>query len=172
MKSLVIAVAIVFLSSAAVFAQEGQNHTTPKTFTADFINAQGQNVGTATLSETAHGVKIVLNLKDLPPGEHLMHIHAHPTCQPPDFESAGPHFNPAAAHLPKGVTAGDIPNFVLTVHADGTAHETTIAPYVSLGDEPNSVFSNGGTALVIHAIAQHVSASAPPRIACAVISRP
>jgi superoxide dismutase, Cu-Zn family len=172
MKSLAIAVTIVLFSSAAVFAQEGQNHPAPKAFTADFINAQGQNVGTATLSETSHGVKIVLNLKDLPPGEHLMHIHAHPKCEPPDFESAGPHFNPSAAHLPKGVTAGDIPNFVLTVHADGTAHETTIAPYVSLGDEPNSVFSNGGTALVIHAIAQHVSASAPPRIACAVISKP
>lgn len=172
MKSLAIAVALVLIASAAVFAQEGQNHSASRSFTADFINAQGQNVGTATLSETPRGVKIVLNLKDLPPGEHLMHIHAHPKCDAPDFESAGPHFNPAAAHLPKGVTAGDIPNFVLSVRADGTAHETTLAPYVSLGDEANSVFSNGGTALVIHAIARHVSASAPPRIACAVISKP
>lgn len=172
MKSLAIAVAFIFASSAAVYAQEGQNHSAPKAVTADFINAQGQNVGTATLSETSQGVKITLNLKDLPPGEHLMHIHAHGKCDPPDFESAGPHFNPAAANLPKGVTAGDIPNFQLHVHTDGTAHTTTLAPYVSLGDEPNSVFSNGGTALVIHAIAQHVSASAPPRIACAVITKP
>lgn len=172
MKSLAIVVAFGFLSSAAVYAQEGQNHSASKAVTVGFINAQGQNVGTATLSETSQGVKIVLNLKDLPPGENLMHIHAHPSCQPPDFESAGPHFNPASAHLPKGVTAGDIPNFVLTVHTDGTAHATTIAPYVSLGDQPNSLFSNGGTALVIHAIAQHVSASAPPRLACAVVSRP
>ena len=172
MKSLAIAVAFVFLSSASVFAQEGQNHSAAKSFTAEFINAQGQNVGTATLSETSQGVKITLNLKDLSPGEHLMHIHARAKCDPPDFETAGPHFNPAAANLPKGVTAGDIPNFLLSVHADGTAHQTTIAPYVSLGGEPNSVFSNGGTSLVIHAIAQHVSASAPPRIACAVITRP
>ena len=66
--------------------------------------------------------------------------------------------------------AGDIPNFVLTVGADGTAHQHT-APYVTLGSESNSVFSNGGTSIVIHAVAGEVSASAPPRIACGVITK-
>ena len=49
--------------------------------------------------------------------------------------------------------AGDIPNFVLTVDADGTAHATTTAHYVTLVSDNNSVFSNGGTSLVIHAVA-------------------
>ncbi len=105
-----------------------------------------------------------------------MHIHQFAKCEPPDFKSAGPHFNPAGAshgeHGPTGLPAGDIPNFVLTVAADGTAHTNVIAPSVTLGTESNSVFSNGGTSLVIHAVAVEVSASAPPRIACGVIAKP
>src|SRR5208282_5444273 len=126
--------------------------------------------------DSPQGVKIKLDIKNLPPGPHLMHIHEFPKCDPPDFKSAGAHFNPTGAshdgHGPTGMPAGDIPNFVLTVAADGTAHTSTIAPYVTLGNESNSVFSNGGTALVFHAVAGHVSASAPPRIACGVIARP
>jgi superoxide dismutase, Cu-Zn family len=101
-----------------------------------------------------------------------MHIHQFAKCETPDFKSAGPHFNPTEGeHSPTGMMAGDIPNFVLTVSADGTAHTTTTAPYVTLGSESNSVFSNGGTSLVIHAVAGEVSASAPPRIACGVITK-
>ena len=101
-----------------------------------------------------------------------MHIHQFAKCEIPDFKSAGPHFNAAGAdHNPTGMMAGDIPNFVLTVDADGTAHASTTAPYVTLGSESNSVFSNGGTSLVIHAMAGEVSASASPRIACGVITK-
>jgi len=34
--------------------------------------------------------------------------------------------------------AGDIPNFVLTMDADGTAHATTTAHYVTLVSDNNS----------------------------------
>ncbi|HEX9254521.1 MAG TPA: hypothetical protein VF938_03210, partial [Candidatus Angelobacter sp.] len=37
-------------------------------------DAQGKNVGTATLSPAAKGVAIKLNLHDLPPGEHAIHV--------------------------------------------------------------------------------------------------
>jgi Cu-Zn family superoxide dismutase len=162
---------IVFFS-VALFAQEGQKHAAAKSVTVDIINAEGHSVGTAVLSESQHGVKITLNVKNLPPGPHLMHIHQFAKCETPDFKSAGPHFNtPDGEHSHPGMMAGDIPNFVLTVGADGTAHTTTTAPYVTLGSESNSVFSNGGTSLVIHAVAGEVSASAPPRIACGVIAK-
>ncbi|MGA8221362.1 MAG: superoxide dismutase family protein [Candidatus Acidiferrales bacterium] len=166
----------LLLSGAAVFAQDAPKHAAAKPVNVDIINAEGHSVGTAVLSEAQHGVKITLAIKDMPPGAHLMHIHEFPECVPPDFKSAGAHFNPSGAshdgHGPAGPPAGDIPNFVLTVAADGTAHTSVIAPYVTLGNEPNSVFTNGGTALVFHAVAGHVSASAPPRIACGIIARP
>jgi Cu-Zn family superoxide dismutase len=164
------------LSIVAVFAQESQKHGISRPVTVDIINAKGQSVGTAILSESPHGVRIKLDIKNLPPGTHLMHIHQFAKCEPPDFKSAGAHFNPTgtshAEHGPTGISAGDIPNFVLTVAADGTAHTSVIAPSVTLGTDSNSVFSNGGTSLVIHAVAVEVSASAPPRIACGVITKP
>ncbi|HTV60492.1 MAG TPA: superoxide dismutase family protein [Verrucomicrobiae bacterium] len=167
--------ALLLLSGAAVFAQESPKHSSPKPVTVEIINTRGHSIGTAELSQTAHGVKISLTVRDLPPGPHLMHIHEFPKCEPPDFKSAGPHFNSSGAaagnHAPTGVMAGDIPNFVLTVAADGTAHATTIAPYVTLGAGGNSVFTNGGTSIVIHDVAEQVSASAPPRIACGVIKK-
>lgn len=147
-----------------------------KPFTVDIKNGQGQSVGTATLSEAPHGVRIKLDIKSLPPGEHSLHIHQFAKCEAPDFKSAGPHFNPPggqgdhAEHA--GLPAGDIPDFSLIVAADGTAHATVVAPNVTLGTDDHSVFSNGGTAMVIHAVASGASSSAPPRIACAVISKP
>jgi superoxide dismutase, Cu-Zn family len=147
----------------------------PKPVVVNIIGADGRTVGTATLSEAAHGVKITLDIKSLPPGPHLLHIHQFPRCEPPDFKSAGAHFDPTGMghgeHGPAALPAGDIPNFVLNVNADGTAHVTTVAPNVTLGNDMYSVLSNGGSSIVIHAVADKVTAAAPPRIACGVIAR-
>jgi hypothetical protein len=110
---------LLMLSAAAVSAQEGQKRATSKPVTVNIIDSQGKTVGTAALSEWTQGVKIKLDIKNLPPGAHLMHIHQFAKCEAPDFKSAGPHFNPTGAshgeHGPTGLPAGDIPNFVLTV---------------------------------------------------------
>jgi len=140
-----------------------------KTVTVDIKNAQGQSVGTAVLSPTPKGVRIKLDVKSLPPGEHSIHIHETAKCEGPDFKSAGPHFD---GHDHGGLPAGDIPDFALIVGADGTAHTTTVAPNVTLGTDGSSVFSNGGTSIVIHAVAGGTGSGAPPRIACGVITKP
>jgi Cu-Zn family superoxide dismutase len=163
------------LFSAAVV-----NAATPpaaKPLVVDIKNAQGQVVGTATLSEAPHGVRIKLDIKNLPPGEHSLHIHQFAKCDAPEFKTAGPHFNPDGAAGGNhdhggGLPAGDIPDFSLIVGADGTAHATVVAPHVTLGSDNHSVFSNGGTAMVIHAVATGASSAAPPRIACAIIAKP
>jgi Cu-Zn family superoxide dismutase len=72
-----------------------------------------------------------------------------------------------------GPHAGDMNNF--TVGADGTARVTVTDPLVNLGDGNDSLFANGGTALVIHAKADDMktdpSGNSGDRIACGVISK-
>jgi len=154
--------------SAPAFPQDNPAHGKP--VTVNIKNAQGESVGTATLTGSPEGVRIKLDIKNLPPGEHSMHIHQFAKCDPPDFKSAGPHFN-AAGHNHQGLTSGDIPNFLLIVADDHTAHVSVVAPNVTMGADDHSVFSNGGTALVIHA-AEGGPAGSPARIACGTITKP
>lgn len=171
MKSLLCA-ALFLSATGAVFAQDTHSHSASKPVTVDIKNVQGQTVGTAVLTPAPKGVKITLDIKNLPPGGHSIHIHQVARCEPPDFKSAGPHFGGGHSHEGMSMPAGDIPDFALIVAADGTAHASTIAPNVTLGTDEQSVFSNGGTAIVIHAVAGGTGSAAPARIACGVITKP
>jgi superoxide dismutase, Cu-Zn family len=138
----------------------------------------GQQVGLATLTEQAEGVQVELSAKGLPPGPKGLHIHGVGKCDPPDFASAGAHFNPTGKKHgrlnPEGSHAGDLPNLV--VSADGTASIDAITGAATLRPAlPGSLFGEGGTSLVIHAQADDEktdpTGNSGARIACGAITR-
>jgi superoxide dismutase, Cu-Zn family len=147
MKRTTLAVCVIFLAAGLLLAQEGQRAK------ADLVNAQGAKVGSAELTQTADGVKIDVTVSALTPGLHGFHIHAVGKCEAPDFKSAGGHFNPYGKKHglknPDGPHAGDMEN--LEAGADGTVKAEVIDKQVTLGQGPNSLFHDGGTAIVIHA---------------------
>jgi Cu-Zn family superoxide dismutase len=142
---------------------------------AELYEPGRNHVGIATLTEGSNGVTIAVNVHGLPSGIHALHIHTMGSCERPDFKSAMGHFNPYGRkhglRSPDGAHAGDLLN--ITIGPDGTGAVIVAAPLVTLGKGENSLFREGGTAIMIHAgpddYMTDPTGNAGPRIACGVI---
>jgi Cu-Zn family superoxide dismutase len=168
---LLLGVAAVLAGCASVPADKA-----PLSAEAVLKDKDGKQVGVATLIETPEGVRIALTGYRLPPGGHGLHVHAVGRCDPPDFTSAGAHFNPGGKQHgrmnPAGPHAGDLPNLVVAASGESGLDITIKAFTLSAG--PTSLLGDKGTALVVHANPDDdktdPTGNSGGRIACGVIT--
>lgn len=141
--------------------------------TAVLKDASGKEVGKVTLIAVPTGVLLDADLTAVPPGDHAFHIHAVGKCEPPDFKSAGGHFNPEEDEHglmnEAGPHAGDMPN--IHVPENGKLHIEVLNQRVFLSD---GLLDDDGSAIVIHQgpddYKSDPAGDAGPRIACGVIT--
>jgi Cu-Zn family superoxide dismutase len=178
MRSLVVAVFGIFgIVAVGAPPASSQTPSRPPQAKAEMQNSQGRKVGVVTFEQTPHGVLVIADLRDLPPGSHALHVHEVGKCEPP-FKTAGDHFNPMGKEHGmknvRGMHAGDLPN--LEVADDGAAHFQAFASGLSL--EPGRagyLFDKDGSAVVVHASADdyvtNPAGNAGDRIACGVVTK-
>ncbi len=175
---------IATISSPVAIAQ-----TAKPSAISNIFNIKGEQVGTATFTQTPVGVMVALKVKNLTQGQHMVHLHENGKCDAPDFKTSGNHFDPIdmddEAHEQhmhhqhesekheegKHKPAGDLPNII--VNQDGHGSLTAILPSLTLGSGKNSLLKQGGTSILIHAGANGKSTipnvDYKTRIACGII---
>ncbi|RPI31223.1 MAG: superoxide dismutase family protein [Hyphomicrobiaceae bacterium] len=169
MKALYILTASASLLALATVSAAAQ------TAKANLRNAEGKEVGSATLTQTPAGVLITLSVKGLPAGEHAFHVHAVGKCEPP-FTTAGGHFNPEKKKhgmmASDGPHAGDMPNLHVPTSGELAVDVLNAAVTLEKG-KTNSLFGPEGTALIIHAgkddYKTDPTGEAGGRIACGLV---
>lgn len=132
--------------------------------------ADGADVGRATATEVGGGLRVTLDVRNMPAGTHGAHLHAVGRCDAPDFASAGPHWNPTAAKHgtmnPQGPHQGDLPNLIVGSNGRGTIG--MVLPGATMA----GLLDADGTAMVVHAnpddLMTDPSGNSGGRVACGV----
>ncbi len=143
---------------------------------AALTDATGASKGTATVTETTDGLRLVVDASGLAPGAHGLHLHTVGRCDGPDFTTAGPHWNPTAKmhgrDAPNGPHMGDLPNLIADTDGRGRLEATVAGGRLTGGSMP--LLDGDGAAIVIHAAADDYrtdpSGNSGARVACGVFT--
>lgn len=144
---------------------------------SDLRTPGGETLGQANVSQEPDGAWVSVTIKGLPQGEYAVHLHAVGLCQGPDFESAGPHFNPASKQHgsanPQGPHGGDLPN--ISVGADGKGRMEALLPGLQLRGGATPLLGAQGAAIVVHSgpddYRSDPAGNSGSRIACGVLAK-
>jgi len=143
----------------------------PATAHVHLVSAPGSSVkGDLTVSNEGDAIYIRGEITGLAPGkEHGFHVHEFGKCDPPDFKSAGEHFNPTKA--PHGEHLGDLPNAKADENGRATINAVVKGP--NLVDKDGAPTAILGKSLIVHALPDDYktqpSGGSGARIACGVI---
>lgn len=155
-----------------VAAPEEAFEPASQTAVATLATADGTEVGTVTFTETAAGVQVSADFHGVEgDGQHGFHLHQNGECTPPDFASAGDHFNPEGVDHACPPTsprhAGDFGNVTIS-GGSGMVDLTTDLLTVASGAR-----SVVGKAVLLHAMADNCSSQpsgdSGGRWACGVV---
>ena len=165
----------LLVASGALHAEEHQHagHGAKPLAWAKLLDAQGKEAGRVRLSAGTSGLDGMVDVHDVAPGAHGIHLHTTGKCEAPAFTSAGSHLNPDnkqhGLQNPLGAHQGDLPDLV--VGADGKGHGMFTA-HVSEA----TLFDADGTAFVVHAAPDDgktdPSGNSGARILCGVLEKP
>lgn len=103
----------------------------------------GADIGTIVAEDTPSGLRLKLQLANLPPGPHGFHVHQNPSCQPGEKAgkmvaglAAGGHYDPHKTGAHKGPNKkghlGDLP--ALVVDMQGEARHELLAPHLKVAE--------------------------------------
>lgn len=143
----------------------------------------GDFMGTVKFRQTANGVLIMAELKELSPGGHAFVIHETGACTP-DFSAAGDHFNPTEAEhglfhpsWQRGESGEAHGGDLLNIYAagDGSARADFLTEGVTLGtNQRHSIFDADGSSIIVYEYQDSYGEeglNTGRRLACGVISR-
>lgn len=146
---------------------------------ATLINASGQNIGRAVLTQGPSGLLIRVEADGLTPGWHGIHIHATGECQAP-FTSAGGHINHTDGAKPHGLLNaegpddGDLPNVYADEQGRVRAELFTTRARIAPEGPGQWLWAENGSAIVIHAMSDDHKiqpiGGAGDRVACGIMA--
>jgi superoxide dismutase, Cu-Zn family len=146
---------------------------------ARLAGLDGKAVGSADFAAVNHGILITLDLHDLPPGPHGVHLHVSGNCDAKSgFTAAGPilSLKPGKLHgylAEGGAMSGDLPN--QWADDQGRLHASMLSSQFTLGNGKTSIFDRDGVAIIIDQRGDDYRTqplgNAGARIACDVVMR-
>lgn len=148
----------------------------PTAASATLRTAVGRDYASATATQLGDSIRIRIEALGMPPGTYGVHIHAAGRCDPPDFASAGQHWNPTGRqhgkNNPAGMHRGDLPNLFVGTDGRGSLQFNLLGSRLSGGSMP--MLDADGASIVIHQGADDYrtdpSGNSGARIACGVFS--